>query len=799
MSPLPSPATGRRRRAVALVAAIAIALLVVPSAGPSPSDAASAAAATPAAPAAAPGPHDFTQPIFSANARGDLITIGNVTTTCDPTYENDRWSAQESADACAGATGGASGLVRYDGAPMPPINNRFSMVPVDVDGDRSTFSSSTARLALPAGSVVLWAGLHWNAATAVPAADQLYGSSDQQAPPDAARRFSVRLRTPATTGYAALDAAPADGTTRDTWDDTNPGGTVSYGAYVDITDAVRAGGSGDYTVADVQACRGFGGCFGSWSITVAVADATMPPRNLNVWHGWQLTTPTVDGGVQEFAVAGITPPPSGPVEARIGVVQADGDRGLGPDTLEISSPSHPDWVAFDTIDRPLVSGEDDWFNSTSNAYGQRRRDADARPNLLANLNQDLAMVRDRTIIGNDDDEVRFRVATAGTESLYSQVVHAAVDLYAPEIAIDKAVDATGPVRRGDEVTWTLDVANAGIDPIRHAVITDVLPDGLTYVPGSIRYGDGGPADLLGTKTDAAGDDHAEWDPATRTLRFRVGTDAGASDGGTMGIAPAADGSHQITISYRTTVDAPADAVMTNPARAAGEGRSLDDPFGPIVTSAEDEAIVAVAPEIDLGITKTDDDAVVRAIGDRYEYRFEITNGGPSAATGVMVTDDLDPLLGYVSSPDGCTATDQAVTCLIGDLAAGATTTRSITVEVRALPDPGAAIPNLATVSGDQPDPDCVDTTPGALCNQDDEDTPRADDPVTTTTPPATTTAPVPTTAPHPPAPRAPAPSKRPTLARTGSDVTGPIGAGALLAVTGALALHASRRRRGGVR
>jgi hypothetical protein len=114
--------------------------------------------------------HHFTQPVFSADARGDLTTIGNVTTTCDPTYANDRWSADESAAACTGAVTGAVDVVRHDGAPMPPINNRLSMRYVDVDGDPSTFSSSTARLTVPTGAVVLWAGLHWNAATVVPMA-----------------------------------------------------------------------------------------------------------------------------------------------------------------------------------------------------------------------------------------------------------------------------------------------------------------------------------------------------------------------------------------------------------------------------------------------------------------------------------------------------------------------------------------------------------------------------------------------------------------------------------------------------
>ena len=36
----------------------------------------------------------------------------------------------------------AAGLTRYDGAPMPPINNRLSMLPVDLDDDPTTTSSS---------------------------------------------------------------------------------------------------------------------------------------------------------------------------------------------------------------------------------------------------------------------------------------------------------------------------------------------------------------------------------------------------------------------------------------------------------------------------------------------------------------------------------------------------------------------------------------------------------------------------------------------------------------------------------
>jgi uncharacterized repeat protein (TIGR01451 family) len=683
----------------------------------------SLAAAALHAPPAEAAPHTFADPIFSIDARGDIATIGNVTTTCDPTYTNGNWSVAESAAACNGARSGATGLTRFDGAGMPPINNRLSMVPVDVDGDPATFSSSTAELRIPAGSTVLWAGLHWNAATDVPAAERLYGSSYQAPPLSRANRFRVRFAAPGR-GYQMLDAAPADGTTRDTWDDTNPGGTVSYGAYVDVTDLVKAGGAGRYGVADVQACRGFGGCFGSWSLTVAYANRALPARNLNVWHGWQLTSPSRNGGAQEFAVNGITPPPRGPVNARLGVVQADGDRALGPDSLDISSPSHPAWTTFAVPDRPLAAGETDLFNSTDNTFGTRRPDADASPNHLSNLDQDIALVQSDQIIGNDDRSVRFRVQTASSESLYSQVVHSAVDLYEPEIGVDKTVSPAGPVPSGSEVTWKLAIANQGIDPVRRAVVTDPLPDGVTYVDGSVRYAAGGPSGLLGPKTDAPGDDQVDWSAATRTLTLRVGAGADATTGGTMGIAPADDGSHQLVVTFRTRVDGPPGRTVTNTARAHGEGRQLGDPYGPLVTDAEEPATIAAEPEADLGITKTDGDAVVRAVGDRYTYRLTATNGGPSAATGVTLTDGLDARLRFVSSDDGCTAVDRLVTCRVGNLAAGAEATRTFVVEVLELPGPGQVIPNTAIVGGEQPDPDCTDPTPDARCNHDDEDTPQ---------------------------------------------------------------------------
>jgi uncharacterized repeat protein (TIGR01451 family)/LPXTG-motif cell wall-anchored protein len=129
------------------------------------------------------------------------------------------------------------------------------------------------------------------------------------------------------------------------------------------------------------------------------------------------------------------------------------------------------------------------------------------------------------------------------------------------------------------------------------------------------------------------------------------------------------------------------------------------------------------PEVDLGIKKSDGDAVIHKVGDEFTYTLEVTNAGPDNATGVVVTDPLDERLEFVSSDEGCAADGQDVSCLIGDLAAKETKTVHFKVKALKLPDPGKTIPNVATVSGNEPQPDCDAQHPDALCDSDDEETP----------------------------------------------------------------------------
>jgi large repetitive protein len=102
---------------------------------------------------------------------------------------------------------------------------------------------------------------------------------------------------------------------------------------------------------------------------------------------------------------------------------------------------------------------------------------------------------------------------------------------------------------------------------------------------------------------------------------------------------------------------------------------------------------------DLSITKTAPDTMIA--GQEAVWTIDAANAGPSTATGVTVTDELDPGTTFVSaSPDVCSASGQQVTCALDDLDPGDDTTIELTVLVDEAVDSGTTIENTAAVAAE---------------------------------------------------------------------------------------------------
>ena len=117
-----------------------------------------------------------------------------------------------------------------------------------------------------------------------------------------------------------------------------------------------------------------------------------------------------------------------------------------------------------------------------------------------------------------------------------------------------------------------------------------------------------------------------------------------------------------------------------------------------------------AAQADLSVVKSATPNPVVA-GNQLTYTFTTTNNGPSAATGVTLSDTLPAGVQYVSSSSsqGTVANNNGTLSVqLGSLAVGAVATTNVVVTVN--PTATGSLTNTVTVTGNQPDPNLSNNT-----------------------------------------------------------------------------------------
>ncbi len=531
-----------------------------------------------AAPARAQVVRAFT-PRFSANASGDITLIGNTIMTC---------------------TGGGNCTNGRNGNGGNVDNNDFTMVYVDADADGTTFSSSSATLALPLGATVRWAGLYWGGESAN------------------AARNTVRLSTPVA-GYATVTAAQLSASGSD------------YAAVADVTPQVRAAGNGTYWVANVQSTPNQSNKHGGWALVVVYELGTLPLRNLVVFDGYAHVS---SGNNVTINVTGFVTPPAGAVNTRLGAVTFEGDLGYTGDNFRLNG------VNLSDARNPAAN----FFNSSISLLGTTF--TAKNPNYLNQLGFDADIVSASGVLPNGATGATILLTSSGDE-YYPAAVTFATDLYAPVFSstgFTKTVtDLNGaPVRAGDVLEYSVTMANTGQDHAVRCVLRDTLPPNATYVAGSMAVTAGPNA---GAKTDAAGDDVMDYLPASRTVVARLGTGANAASGGQISIGAST------TVRFRVTVDPPATTgtVVSNQAALAFDAAQSGQSFtarsdGDAATPGEQPTVVTtVSTGVALSgsvYSDADHDAV-RAAGEAgtgVSTWVKLVPSGGSGATAVAAAD-----------------------------------------------------------------------------------------------------------------------------------------------------------------
>ncbi|MEE1754566.1 DUF7507 domain-containing protein [Streptomyces sp. SP18CS02] len=273
---------------------------------------------------------------------------------------------------------------------------------------------------------------------------------------------------------------------------------------------------------------------------------------------------------------------------------------------------------------------------------------------------------------------------------------------APLVVLTKTAIPAGPLEVGDVITYRVNARNEGGGAAENLTLSDVVPPGTTYLPGSLRVVDGPNA---GPKSDGDGDDQAYFDARGNQVVFRLGNGASGAQAGSLPSTETLPGG--TTVEYRVTIDrASGGKRIANTATATYENRLGPAPEN--LTATSDEAVTDVRPAADLTVVKAADATTV-TVGQTVTYRVTVGNTGPNRATGVTVADQLPDGLTFLSADSSAGTYDPAAgVWTVGDLAEGDTAT----LVLRAKATTTGRTTNTATATAAEKDPDPTDNTDG---------------------------------------------------------------------------------------
>jgi uncharacterized repeat protein (TIGR01451 family) len=391
-----------------------------------------------------------------------------------------------------------------------------------------TFCSSSADLNLTSCTNVLWAGLYWGATQGTDGTNTGWINGET----------NIQIKTPGSAVFQTVASSQTD-----YHNNTLVPGLphTGYRCFADITALINTGNpDGTYTIANMVGPAGIDNGAGGWTIVIAYADPATIVRNLTVFDGSVI----MNGGdpALHVPITGFLTPPAGPVSCELGAVVYDGDRNQT-DEFSFKQNLNPAIGVYTNMTPNATGNLDDMWNSTISYKGAVvTTRSPAHQNTLG-YDADIIDVPNvaNAVLGNNQTSASIRFSSP-SENYMIQVVSTAVSQYTPSFNLSKSsLDVNGGLLvPGDELRYRVDYQNGGNDASTATRITDNMPVGTSYKPGSLRIN--GVA-----KTDAAGDDEAEFDFITNRVVFRLGTGANPTIGGEV----AASGSGNVTFEVYT--------------------------------------------------------------------------------------------------------------------------------------------------------------------------------------------------------------------------------------------------------
>ena len=331
--------------------------------------------------------------------------------------------------------------------------------------------------------------------------------------------------------------------------------------------------------------------------------------------------------------------PTAGYDAKLGVVTFEGDPDVNGDSLFFGKAPLTNANRLSDALNPLTN----FFNSTRSFKGSALSVPGDLPQLsgaegsMSSFDMDVVDITNRVAPGQTSADI---LATSSGDVYLLASFVTSISTFKPDFSSSgkTAVDLNGgTVLPGDVFEYTIVATNTGNDTSVNTVLTDVIPAGVTYVPGSLSIS-AGPG--VGAKTDAAGDDEGEYTAASKTLTLRIGTGANATTGGQLKTG------ESVTVKFKVTVDVTASGTIQNQANISASGLQ----GAPPATTPTDGNNGTPGPQptpIDVGKDDTDGDGI-----SDFEEVANGTNPNDADSDDDGVTDGQEPEWNKDSDGDG---------------------------------------------------------------------------------------------------------------------------------------------------
>lgn len=426
-------------------------------------------------------------------------------------------------------TSGYGGTCQDAGAQRLTSNNRVSKY-IDIDGDSSTWNSSSSYINIPNSydkdRGILWAGLFWQGRFST---DTNYAMHYGMENGNAYNLIEMGRNSPtynagSTINIKALEANKIklkidtggyNDVTASTVYTYKSSNGKTYAASADVTGVMQDLDVGKhvFTVANLRTNEGrepSPGVFGGWSLVVIYAEGALgDARNISIYSGFE----SIGQNNDPISISGFKLPKSGDVSSQLAVFSGEGEHLYGRNTTN----THQDWMKISDKDVAssyqympgLTAGthlgnRDNMFNAVLD--GVLRDDIAGQSNNLQVNNDgvdidvfDVSTLMEGYRDANVDINEIFIKVYSNNDYITSSMIAFAAELYKPNICYDYAVrldDFTLPSQNREintvpgsslNINVSIKSLEGDFDLQNTTLAVDVTPSGKTEFNGNALY------------------------------------------------------------------------------------------------------------------------------------------------------------------------------------------------------------------------------------------------------------------------------------------------------------------------